>query len=354
MTNQDKPIHTEGSDPGGTTSEILASSSFREMRAVFIGAILIVLAVNIAMILYLPKSTTNLGYWIIGKKWQMLLRLPAPIDWLILGDSSGNQGLMPKILEERLGGRSVNLCTIADMTVLNDAWMLDTYLKSKGTLRAVLVVHVYDVWNRDFDARMMARIPMAIEGVRQLKPPVRLTPYKILRGFLDRYLPLYYQHETVASLIKFPLSHPQHELLWEEDGFMSAVAAKPSAVEGDARNHLTFVRETQFRLSESNRTALEYLADAAERHSFDLFIANSPLYEGLIRDAAFVRYYSDMERAIGRVIAGRRNVHYILRAPMTFAKEQLQNADHVTRSAAVEYTTRVVAEIEASQQQGSR
>ena len=63
---------------------------------------------------------------------------------------------------------------------------------------------------------------------------------------------------------------------------------------------------------------------------------------------------AEMERVIGRVIAGRKNVHYILRTPMTFAKEQLQNADHVTRSAAVEYTTRVIAEIKATQREGSR
>src|SRR5262249_5276072 len=313
-----KPIHTAGIDAGRLTSEALPSSSFSEMATVFVGAILFVLVVNIAMILYLPSNTSNLGYWLIGKKWQMLFSLASPVDWLILGDSSGNQGLMPKLLEERLGGRSVNLCTTADMTVLNDAWMLDTYLKTRTTLRAVLLVHVYDVWNRDFDARMMARIPMDIGGVRQLKPPVRLTPFKIMRGFLDRYLPLYYQHETVATLVKFPFAQPQHELLWQQDGFMSADAAKPEAVESDARDHLTFVRKIGFRLSESNRRALEYLADAAERYNFDLFIVNSPLYEGLMRDAAFVHYYSEMESVIGSIIAGRRNVHYILRTPMTF------------------------------------
>jgi hypothetical protein len=53
-----------------------------------------------------------------------------PVDWLILGDSSVNQGVIPSIFEDEFGERAINLGTNGIMITLDDLWMIE-YLHAK-------------------------------------------------------------------------------------------------------------------------------------------------------------------------------------------------------------------------------
>ena len=63
------------------------------------GSLVMLVCINLGMIWYLGNYTSNYGYWTIHQKWQLLEHLDQPVDWLILGDSSCNQGVMPADFE---------------------------------------------------------------------------------------------------------------------------------------------------------------------------------------------------------------------------------------------------------------
>jgi hypothetical protein len=100
------------------TREIMAPSSVHSVLISVLGTFFVVLVVNLAAIGYLNHYTTNRGYWLVRQKWDILQGLEAPVEWLILGDSSGNQGLVPERLREKLGGAAINVCTVGNLTLL--------------------------------------------------------------------------------------------------------------------------------------------------------------------------------------------------------------------------------------------
>ncbi|MEB3357540.1 MAG: hypothetical protein VKK04_12500, partial [Synechococcales bacterium] len=59
---------------------------------------------------FLDYLISRQGYFLASYKWNLLTDLKQPADWLVLGDSSCNQGVVPEILSQELGGTALNLC----------------------------------------------------------------------------------------------------------------------------------------------------------------------------------------------------------------------------------------------------
>src|SRR5438128_2449200 len=127
--------------------EIAGPSTARRLIGTIGGVLALVALANTAALFVLSRHPVNHGYKVIGAKWELLREQERPVDWLVLGDSSGNQGVVPAVLSERLGGSSLNLCTVGDLLAVNDAWMLETYIGTVGAPRKVLMVHAYDIWH---------------------------------------------------------------------------------------------------------------------------------------------------------------------------------------------------------------
>src|SRR4249920_755258 len=85
--------------------------SVGEFRRVLTLVVLLVVSANVLAGLVLQRWSPNLGYAVAKKKWEILLTLHGPVDWLILGDSTANQGVDPRVLATHLGGRALNLGT---------------------------------------------------------------------------------------------------------------------------------------------------------------------------------------------------------------------------------------------------
>ena len=328
--------------------EITKPIKSKEFFLSLLGTLFFVIFFNFAAKLYLKENTTNRAYWLINKKWEILLKQKKPVDWLILGDSSCNQGVVPSILNERLSVSSINLCTIGDMLSLDDSWMLEKYIQRFGVPKNILIVHVYDAWNRGINLSVLAKVPLNWGYWQQLEPKINFGLKDTFQLFIERYIPLYSENQSLSHLLKSPYDafNRNQNFRLEKDGFMIWEKANPEYVEAQKKMHLDFTRKNKFNLSSNNREALEHIVKLAEKHDFNVYLANSPIYEKLYEHKDFKAYFTQIQNTLDGYAAKSDRVHYI-REPITFPKEEMENADHLVYSAAKIYTNKLISEIES-------
>lgn len=321
----------------------------REVVSTVLGVIVIVALCNFFVAPRLIEGGRNLAGWIISHKWHLLLRLNRPADDLILGDSSCNQGVNPVVLGSELDGdRVINLCTIGDMLVLNDAWMLETYIKRFGAPKRVILVHVYDIWNRSFDPARMGSVPVGLTTLRNLKPPVQLRRWQLRTYLESRYFPLYSRNLSLQARLRAgdpaagerPVSRTVDSL-----GFLADTVAYPDSVEHDLQGHLRFLNQRSFHLSSDNHRALDRIATLAREHNFNVYLAMAPMYDSLASHPLFQHYYAAIHQALESFTGPESRIRLVFEQPQVFHATELQNADHVVLEAANRYTRALAAAI---------
>lgn len=327
-------------------TEVDAPARRRKVAAVVVLTVLATVGVNALAGVALNELTTNRGYWLVHEKWSLLESLEAPVDWLLLGDSSCNQGVRPDVFEERLGETAVNLCTVGDLLAVNDAWMLERYIEEHGPPKHVLIVHVYDVWYRGLRflnrQPLLAKIPLPWKFWEDLSPSVALDAKQERRLMLARYLPLWSENKTLASWLHHPSIVLDRDFGLTEDGFMPLEESNPKNVRKDSREHFAFTRTGRATMAPINREALIAIDALAERHGFDVWIASSPVWEGVWRNQRFRAFFTATMKLIEDVAKGRPRMHVVLSRPLTFREDQMENVDHLTQDAAAIYTGRVI------------
>jgi hypothetical protein len=328
--------------------EVVPPVRSKQLWVTWLGVLLIVLLFNSAVAPRLLVGGRNLAGWIIGHKWRLLQGLDAPVDDLVLGDSSCNQGVNPVTLARALGDRrAVNLCTIGDMLALNDAWMLQSYIERFGAPRRVIIVHVYDIWSRDFDWSRVGSIPVGFRAMQRLQPEVKLRRWQ-LRSYLEsRYFPLYSSNLSLQT--RFRAGDPRigsspGPRQVDSLGFLSDTTAFPDSVELDLRAHLRFLEKASFELSPDNRGSLTRIAALAREHDFPVYLVAAPVYRGLADAPSFRRYHGQVQKALAGISEGSR-LQLVFDQPMTFPATEMQNADHLVLKAADRYTEAVARRI---------
>lgn len=328
--------------------EIAVRSSGRVVLLNVLVPLVVFLVTNVALLWYLDRYTVNRGYWLLERKWQILRTMKGPVEWLIVGDSSGNQGIVPSVLQDELGETAVNLCTIGGTAALDDVWMIEEYIARFGAPENVLVVHSYDAWHRDIQPILLAKIPLPWGYWSAYEPAPDLSVEDQFNIFLGRYVPLYAENMTIGSIMMLAIQSPdslfESPFHLEPDGYMPVTEADPRYVERDVEEHFDLVRENSFVLAEINRTSLEQIIVLADRHHIDVFIANGPIYEGLSEDEDFQEYFSEVQKELNGFAVRSEHVHY-LPALAAFSSSQMQNVDHVIHSAAEKYTETLAVEI---------
>lgn len=330
--------------------EILPSTGWRRLSMLIILTLLMVILVNSLAIGYLDRYSINYGYWTIHQKWNLLGSLPSQVDWLILGDSSCSQGIMPVVFMNELDQSAINLCTTGDMATLGDLWMLEEYIKRFGSPRNVLVVHTYDIWHRDFNPVRLGQIPRPFGFWEEHTLGNELMAEKDIRDatFLEHYIPLYSQNKTIGAMIRSTLSANliPFKSMWEidPDGFVPAYEPKPDIVLAGEQQHIDFVTHNNFHVSPLNDRAMQELVKWADGLHFSLYLADAPTYEGLFTNSAYSDYYQDMREYLQGIADVSNNVIYI-NDVKTFPIDVMQNPDHLIVSAADEFTQWLVGEI---------
>lgn len=288
---------------------------------------------------YLTANTTNLGYRMVDAKWTLLDDLEQPADWLILGDSSGAHGIVPEVWNEVLEGRAVNLAILANLIVVNDAWMLDEYIERFGPPKHVVLVHAFDVWKRKMNTALLGKIPRAWGYWSRSEPPVELDAEKMRKVFLSRYLPLYAESTTLKEHLEE--LGPPRDVNFEmtEDGFIPGRPHSATRLRKDLKRTKKFLRNNKkFVLSKQNRSALERIGALADKHGFNVFVVNGPQSESIARMTEFKNYRAQSEKTLSKVANKYANLHLVPDL-LTYKFAQLEAyADHVTPEMAPTHT----------------
>ncbi len=319
--------------------EIIRSVSWSQVAWTIAATLFVLGALNFLAGAYLSRYTSNQGYWLIKHKWELLERVDHPIDWLIIGDSSCNQGIDTETWDRALGGRSLNLCTIGDLLLLNGVWMLAALSERIGSPPNVLVVHVHDMWHRRPTPELLGRIP--VRGVwGKGNTSVVLTLSETARELLSRYAPLVSQSSALRNSLRNPSTLFETKFVLGDNGYMREVEANPQTVERDAAAHLRALETQAFNISAENRAALEELGALADAHEVDIYLTSAPIFEGLLASPAFREHVAPMQAEFRVWDASNPRLHYIDEF-QAFPKESMQNADHLIHDAAQVYTRRL-------------
>ncbi|MBM4360164.1 MAG: hypothetical protein FJ096_18815 [Deltaproteobacteria bacterium] len=326
------------------TSETVVPASRRHVAVTVVTALLSVLAVNVGALAFVRNVPLNRGYWLVEQKWAKLEDSREAADWLFLGDSSCNQGLRPDVWKQATGEDAQNLCTIGEMIVTGDAWMLERHVERHGPPRkGAVLVHVYDVWHRPASpalrGSLLAHVPLPWGFWERLSPPLGLNPVERLGVAAGKYAPLYADNASLAVVALRGVAFEPPRFALDGSGYMAWHKANPEAVRADVEQHVNFVNNVRFKASAENRDALARIRALAEQHRFHVYVATSPIAEQLPRLATWRRYKASIDAWQRKVVEGSTYVHLVQRTPVTFRPEEMENADHLTHEAAARYTT---------------
>jgi len=332
------------SRPRALPIEAPPESSARSLAALAVGVALVLVAANALAGRVLHDYTANLGYALTSKKWELLLARSAPFEWLVLGDSTCNQGLDPEVLEQALGADVVNLCTVASGLALDSAWMLDVATERVGPPEGVLLIHSFHVWERGFESHSLARVPLAWGFWDRLEPRLDLDLGQRAEAFVQRSLPLYAEHLSLARMLREPWK-TRRNFPVDARGFMAEAQPNPESVLRDASRRLDdLTARPEFAPSSENQRALARIASLADRYGFDVYLANPPVYRGLAETPAFRRRQAEVAAMLDGVAAQHERVHFLSRE-FAFERGAMQNSDHLVAAAAARYTRELAAAI---------
>lgn len=292
----------------------------------------------------LMRFPVSLDFRVSARKWALTERAGTDLGTLVLGDSTGNLGVDPALLEQAFGGKALNLCTYGELRAVDDAWMLQEVLRRGGRPRRVLIVHAYDTWRGDLDPSLTTPYPLERIFRLHYQPELDINLGARSQLLFERYFPLYGQSAVLKQVLRDPLWLKRWNVdIYSPDGFIPYnKPARPSFVVQDAQSHLRRLEADHRIISPINETSLEVLADLADQYGFDAYIATGPLYEGLARSPEFISYHETLRQRFEEICKGHSRIHYLTPEPISFPATRMHNADHVVAEATDDYTRQLI------------
>lgn len=326
----------------------LPPASPRSVALTWLSVLALVALVNLATIPILEYLTPNRYERQVRTKWQILETLDASTDSLVVGDSTGNQGVDPAQLGELLGGRWANLSTIADLITLDDAWMIDEYIARTGQApRRVVVVLTHDLWERDPAPLAVAGIPRPWGFWSRANPPVRFDRDELWLMALGRYVPLYAAEASLRMMLMTPWKVPERWPVIHADGFMPFGESDPPEVHLAAKRHAEYLAEHPFAMSESARAGLVRVLELSQQHGFDVYFAHGSVAESLAEREPYRRRFDAIRAALMELSARYPRLHVLFDEPQAFDERYMVDAEHLVPAGAELYTRAIAERIRA-------
>lgn len=316
--------------------------------ALLAATVALVYLANLGARTYVHTEGTNRGYRIVNHKWAMLEALDEPVDWLILGDSTAGHAMVPSVWSEVLGGRAVNLGVIANVGVINDAWMLERYIERFGPPRGVVVVHAHDIWHRGVKAVLLGQVDRPWGFWTRHRPTLPLSVDELETVALARFLPLYADNRQLRDHLWHRGQPEDPRLEFDADGWIHGRGHMPDRLAADRRRLTRHLESTTgFRLSEPNRAGLQRLGRLGSVHDVPIYLAHAPIWSGLAGTEAFGAYAAERNRRLGKIAGAWRNLTLLTEVD-TFPLSALEgHLDHLTPAAAPGYTRRLAERVAA-------
>jgi len=318
--------------------EFIPTTSPRRVGTIIVSVLAFVFLLNLVVTVWLNRTVPNEGYRKIRQKWSMLEHLQKPVDTVILGDSSGAQGLDPEVVTRNLGGTAINLCTVGDMTVVDSAAMLDEYIRRYGPPKRVIVVHVFDVWNRQITGYAFAQTPLSPSSPAVAWWPRAQDGALKREMFLGRNVKLFSESksllENVKELVK---GHKDRGPGPRPDGFSVALKPDRNQLNRDVKEHLDTAAQIDPTVSSDNVAALKHMGELSKRYRFPVYVVNGPISDLVMSDPTFVNGYQKTISNVEAECAQDGDI-FLMQTPMQFPRSEMDNVDHLTYQGAQTYT----------------
>jgi len=283
-------------------------------------------------------NNPNRGYDVIQHKWN-LVKQKQDNKWLILGDSSGNQGFNNALFNEKMNTSSINLCTTGDMLLVDDFWLLDEYLKNNPAPESIILIHSYDV---------LLSSSISDGGLHNI--PINLKHSALALGdqkqiSYAKFFPLAYQKSSLVQFVGRPKSLFQKSYSYDKHGQQIVNIGDPSKVNRDLEGHIKKLNgRTDFKISEKNKEALNALLKLTEQHQIQLYFAWAPTYQKAFENLKFEELFSNLQGQLEGLTYGK--VKFINIPPMLFEANELEGSiDHIIYDASKKYTEALMKQI---------
>lgn len=320
-------LPTEHSTPG----------SWRRVGATAATVAVVVGALNLGAERHLAHESPNWSHRMVEGKFGLVRRGAAPVDWLVLGDSSAAHGVVPATWRAQTGRSVLNLATVAGLGVAGDAWALQDYVDRVGPPGGVVLVHTLDAWDRPAQAALVGQVPRTWSERQALRPRPEWGPRAHLDQLTSRHLPLYAESGSLISSL-FGVRLPAGLVFeMDPDGWVPSRPADPLQRAVDAERFVAGLGHGGLRPLDETVRALSVLGELCARWDLPLVVAQAPLLETVAGHPAVARRTAEVERLVETATAPARVV--VLPAELQWEADALEaTVDHLLPEAAHAYT----------------
>jgi hypothetical protein len=183
-------------------------------------------------------------------------------------------------------------------------------------------------------------------GVFQPDPDVSFADHLFQR--LLYYTPTYSTSTSLRILIRTIIQIPPDLSLLAKQNYQLSILGTYSVLEADSTElvediseHLTFLQIRNPELSAESGAGLAELRRMAPDLDFDVYLINAPLADEVVNSPDFAEYFSFIDQYLTDFFASTPNIHYV-NGVVGFPRSQMESADHLLHSAAIDFTHRFV------------
>lgn len=322
--------------------ETIPPISKKSIALIISGLLIGILAINYLFVILLEFRQPNQGYWLIKQKWEWILNSRENVHTLFLGDSACNQGLIPNVYSNITGHSAYNLGTIGDMSLLNDAWMLQSYLQNHKPPQQVVVMHTFDAWNRPYMISCLAQIPCKSYS---FSPMPRFSYIDWMNLHMDSWFPLFYQNYSIKSMILNPIAAFSHTYSITNGYFCVPDANPPLVIETYQKHIQELTNQPHFELLSYQKEAIQTIIQLAEQHHFDLRFLIAPVYEKLGTHPSFLEYTDQIHANISQLSPANNSDIQVIENIEYYPIESLESDDHLAHQSALSFTTALAEQL---------
>jgi len=308
-------------------------------------AVLVVLAgfitFNGLIFFLLSNDRLNRGQVIVSEKWDLVESATSlSLDYIVLGDSTSSTGFDPDVVHEERKLDGWNLGTIGTFGMIDNVWLLEAYLANNSTPEFVIIIHSFDVLQRDVPTiSLLGTYNVPLTQIESLSLADRLQIYQ------QRLLPIYYRRQSFTNALIGAFQNLPDDLNEVKDnGFLSIKYPMGYDFELAMMNLNNTVSDLSSSVSPMNVEAMRRLIELSEAHDFQLYFVNGPIYEELEANDKLQTIRQHLHESYVTEVSHADTAHYIPDV-FTFEKDEMESVDHILPPYTSRYTSNVIMAI---------
>ncbi len=242
-----------------------------------------------------------------------LRALEAPVDWIILGDSTAGNSTRAEFLCPRLGVTCLELSTVADFSIVENAWLLELYLMRFPPPSRVLMVESFGTYGVEPAPDILAKgLEVGWGDLGGLEPFGFARYTRAWWLWLGcRVAPAYFMGQEIAEAIfmrrvsweHHPAVNTHH---WREAGYQP--------------------------LAPANREALKTIARLARTRRFAVDIIPAPVSKRILAEPKDAAIYDDAAAAVDSFCRLHPEISLIRGLPKSYPQAMMKNGRSLIHS----------------------